>query len=121
GFMVLLLLGMVGTACRAQPVLTQPSSLFVLPGQSARLFCILSPQYNITEFGISWFQERPGHSLRYLLYYNSEREKHKPDETPDRFSATKDLTSNACILTIASACQEDNGTYYCALTPSFHW
>ncbi|NXG09629.1 VPRE3 protein, partial [Sakesphorus luctuosus] len=121
GFLVLLLLGMVGTACRAQPVLTQPPSLFVLPGQSARLFCILSPQYNITEFGISWFQQRPGHSLRYLLYYNSEREKHKPDKTPDRFSATKDLASNACILTIASACQEDNGTYYCALTDAFNW
>ncbi|XP_027552566.1 pre-B lymphocyte protein 3 [Neopelma chrysocephalum] len=121
GFMVLLLLGTVGTACRAQPVLTQPSSLFVLPGQTARLFCTLSPQYNITEFGISWFQERPGHALRYLLYYNSEREMHKPDETPDRFSATKDLASNTCILTIASACQEDNGTYYCALTPAFKW
>ncbi|XP_068886867.1 pre-B lymphocyte protein 3-like isoform X2 [Aphelocoma coerulescens] len=121
GFMVLLLVGTMGTASRAQPVLTQPNSVFVLPGQTARLFCTLSPQYNISQFGISWYQQRPGHSLRYLLYYNSERDKHKPAKIPDRFSATKDLASNACILTIASACQDDNGTYYCSLSPAFKW
>ncbi|KFP87538.1 Pre-B lymphocyte protein 3, partial [Acanthisitta chloris] len=121
GFMVLLLVGTVGTVSRGQPVLTQPSFVFVLPGQNAQLFCTLSPQYNISEFGITWYQQRPGESLRYLLYYNSEQEKHKPAKIPDRFSATKDLASNACILTIASACQEDNGTYYCALSPAFSW
>uniref|UniRef100_A0A8D0KU80 V-set pre-B cell surrogate light chain 3 n=1 Tax=Strix occidentalis caurina TaxID=311401 RepID=A0A8D0KU80_STROC len=73
------------------------------------------------EFGISWYQQRPGHSLTYLLYYNSERDKHKPAKTPDRFSATKDLTSNACILIIASACHEDNGNYYCSLSRAFNW
>uniref|UniRef100_A0A8C0BQF2 Uncharacterized protein n=1 Tax=Buteo japonicus TaxID=224669 RepID=A0A8C0BQF2_9AVES len=40
---------------------------------------------------------------------------------PDRFSATKDLASNACILIIASACHEDNGNYYCALSHAFNW
>ncbi|CAM9542044.1 unnamed protein product [Bubo scandiacus] len=121
GFMVLLLMGTVGTACRAQPVLTQPSAVSVLPGQTARLSCTLSPQYNISEFGISWYQQRPGHSLTYLLYYNSERDKHKPAKIPDRFSATKDLTRNACILIIASACHEDNGNYYCSLSRAFNW
>ncbi|RLV97812.1 hypothetical protein DV515_00011449 [Chloebia gouldiae] len=126
GFTVLLLLGTLDTAlvraaARAQPVLSQPQSVFVLPGQSARLFCTLSPQYNISQFGISWYQQRPGRSLSYLLYYNSEWDKHKPARTPDRFSATKDLASNACILTIAAACQDDNGTYYCSLAPALRW
>lgn len=112
---------LVRAASRAQPVLTQPSSILVMPGQTARLSCTLSPQYNISEFGISWYQQRPGHSLRYLLYYNSERDKHKPAKIPDRFSATKDLASNACILIIASACHEDNGNYYCALSHAFNW
>ncbi|NXT02532.1 VPRE3 protein, partial [Jacana jacana] len=115
GFAVLLVVGTVGTASRAQPMLTQPSSVLVLPGQTAHLSCTLSPQYNISNFGISWYQQRPGNSLRYLLYYNSEWDKHKPATTPDRFSATKDLASNACILIIASACHEDNGSYYCSL------
>ncbi|NXN79348.1 VPRE3 protein, partial [Bombycilla garrulus] len=121
GFTLLLLLGTLGTASRAQPVLSQPHSVFVLPGQTARLLCSLSPQYNISQFGISWFQQRPGGSLSYLLYYNSEQDQHRPAETPERFSATKDLASNACILTIASAHQDDNGTYYCSLAPAFRW
>ncbi|NXH12298.1 VPRE3 protein, partial [Bucco capensis] len=121
GFVVLLLVGTVGTASRTEPVLTQPSSVSVLPGQTARLSCVLSPPYNISQFGISWYQQRPGHSLRYLLYYNSEIDKHKPAKTPDRFSATKDLASNACILLITSASQEDNGSYYCSLSPAFKW
>ncbi|XP_009509944.1 pre-B lymphocyte protein 3 [Phalacrocorax carbo] len=120
-FMVLLLVEVVGTASRAQPMLTQPPSVSVLPGQTARLSCTLSPQYNISEFGISWYQQRPGYPLRYLLYYNSERDKHKPAKTPDRFSATKDLARNACILIIASTRHEDNGNYYCALPRAFNW
>ncbi|NXM43949.1 VPRE3 protein, partial [Gymnorhina tibicen] len=121
GFMVLLLVGTMGTASRAQPVLTQPHSVFVLPGQAARLLCTLSPPYNISQFGIFWYHQRPGQSLDYLLYYNSETDKHKPAKISDRFSATKDLASNTCILTIASACQEDNGTYYCSLSPPLKW
>ncbi|XP_032857362.1 pre-B lymphocyte protein 3 [Tyto alba] len=121
GIAVLLLVGSVGTASSAQPVLTQPSSVLVLPGQTARLSCTLSPQYNISEFGISWYQQRPGHSLTYLLYYNSERDKHKPAQIPNRFSATKDLARNACILIITSARQEDNGNYYCSLSHAFNW
>ncbi|XP_068017822.1 pre-B lymphocyte protein 3-like [Melanerpes formicivorus] len=122
GLMVLLLVGMVRTAARAQPVLLQPPAVVVLPGQTARLSCTLSPPYNISGFGIAWFQRRPGQvALRYLLYYNSERDKHKPSRVPDRFSATKDLASNACILLIASARQEDSGSYYCSLSLAFQW
>ncbi|KFQ24981.1 Pre-B lymphocyte protein 3, partial [Merops nubicus] len=121
GVAVLLLVGAVGTASRAQPTLTQPSSVFVLPGQTAWLPCTLSPPYNISEFGISWYQERPRHFLRYLLYYNSEHDQHKSDSTPGRFSATKDLASNTCILIIASIRHEDNGSYYCSLSHAFSW
>ncbi|XP_065548649.1 uncharacterized protein LOC136020918 [Lathamus discolor] len=121
GFVVLLLVGMMETASRAVPVLTQPAFMLVLPGQTAHLSCILSPQYNISDFGISWFQQRPGHNLTYLLYYNSEQEKHKATKTPDRFSATKDIASNACILTITSICDEDSGKYYCSLSAAVNW
>ncbi|NXI50172.1 VPRE3 protein, partial [Chloroceryle aenea] len=121
GFMVLLLVWMVGTASRAQPMLIQPPSVAVLPGQTARLSCTLSPPYNISEFGISWYQQRPGHPLRFLLYYNSERDKHKPTRIPDRFSATKDLPSNACILIISSTHHDDNGNYYCSLSRALNW
>lgn len=109
------------TASRAQPVLIQPPAVLVLAGQTARLSCILSAPYNISDFGISWYQRRPGHPLRYLLYYNSEQDKHKAAKVPDRFSATKDLASNACILLIAPARHEDHASYYCSLPLAFSW
>jgi len=109
------------TACRAQPVLTQPAAVQVLPGETARLSCVLSPQYNISDFGITWYQQRPGQALRYLLYYNTERDKHKSARIPDRFSATKDLVHNACILIIAVAQEEDNGRYFCSLPLTINW
>ncbi|NXI69558.1 VPRE3 protein, partial [Anseranas semipalmata] len=121
GFMVLLLVGTARTACRAQLVLTQPATVLVLPGQTARLSCTLSPQYNISDFGIAWYQQRPGQALRYLLYYNSEHDKHKAARIPDRFSATKDLARNACILIITDAQEEDNGNYYCSLSSTINW
>ncbi|POI20637.1 hypothetical protein CIB84_015615 [Bambusicola thoracicus] len=121
GFMLLMLVGTAGSACRAQPVLTQPAAVRVLPGETARLSCVLSPQYNISDFGITWYQQRPGQALRYLLYYNTERDKHKPARIPDRFSATKDLIHNACILIIAVAQEEDNGRYFCSLPLTINW
>lgn len=112
---------LVRAACQAQQVLTQPTTVLVLPGQTARLSCTLSPQYNITDFGITWYQQRPGQALRYLLYYNSEYDNHRPARIPDRFFATKDLARNACILSITDAQEEDNGRYYCSLSSTNSW
>uniref|UniRef100_A0A663MBS6 V-set pre-B cell surrogate light chain 3 n=1 Tax=Athene cunicularia TaxID=194338 RepID=A0A663MBS6_ATHCN len=102
---------LVCAACRAQPVLTQPSAVLVLPGQTARLSCTLSPQYNISEFGISWYQQRPGHSLTYLLYYNSERDKHKPSDIPLRFSGPR--SGSTGTLSISGVQAEDKAACYC--------
>ncbi|KAM8797562.1 vacuolar protein sorting-associated protein 29-like [Eudromia elegans] len=76
---------------------------------------LLALTLNISRVGISWYQQRPGRPLRYLLYYNSERDKHRSADLPDRFSATKDLAGNACVLIIRAVTDEDNGNYYCAL------
>ncbi|XP_065424578.1 pre-B lymphocyte protein 3-like [Chrysemys picta bellii] len=103
------------SASRAQPVLTQPASILVFPGQTVKLSCALNPGYNIREFGVSWYQQRPGSPPRYLLYYNSEVDKDKPSGIPDRFSASKDPASNACVLTIAAVQAEDHADYYCSI------
>uniref|UniRef100_A0A452J7M6 Ig-like domain-containing protein n=1 Tax=Gopherus agassizii TaxID=38772 RepID=A0A452J7M6_9SAUR len=89
---------------------------WVLPGQTVKLSCALNPGYNIREFGVAWYQQRPGSPPRYLLYYNSEVDKDKPSEIPDRFSASKDLASNACVLTIAGVQAEDHADYYCSVS-----
>ncbi|XP_074869142.1 pre-B lymphocyte protein 3-like [Carettochelys insculpta] len=90
-------------------------SVPVLPGQTVKLSCALNPGYDIRDYGVSWYQQRPGSPPRYLLYYKSEVDKHKPSGVPDRFSATKDPAINACILTIATVEAEDGADYYCSI------
>uniref|UniRef100_A0A8C8S5B5 V-set pre-B cell surrogate light chain 3 n=1 Tax=Pelusios castaneus TaxID=367368 RepID=A0A8C8S5B5_9SAUR len=116
-----LLPGLLAPASRSQPVLSQPASILVSPGQTVKLSCALNPGYNIRDYGVSWYQQRPGRAPRYLLYYNSEEDKHKPAEIPDRFSASKDTSSNACVLTIAAVQAEDNADYYCSVMYAIYY
>ncbi|XP_008566822.1 PREDICTED: pre-B lymphocyte protein 3 [Galeopterus variegatus] len=100
----------------SQPALAQPDALLVFPGQVAQLSCTLSPQHaTIGDYSVSWYQQRAGSAPRYLLYCHSEEEQHRPDDIPDRFSATKDMAHNACILTINPVQPEDDADYYCCV------
>ncbi|MBZ3874587.1 Pre-B lymphocyte protein 3 [Sciurus carolinensis] len=104
----------------SQPVLTQPDALLVFPGQVAQLSCTLSPPHTtIGDYGVSWYQQRAGSAPRYLLYYRSEEDHHRPAGIPDRFSAAKDIAHNACILTISPVQPEDDADYYCSVGYSF--
>ncbi|KAM6155201.1 pre-B lymphocyte protein 3 [Rhynchocyon petersi] len=101
----------------SQPAPAQPDALLVFPGQMIQLSCIiLSPQHTARrDFGVSWYQQRAGSAPRYLLYYQSEEDQDRPADTPARFSATRDLASNTCILTISPVQPEDDADYYCSV------
>ncbi|EHH25442.1 pre-B lymphocyte protein 3 [Macaca nemestrina] len=104
----------------SQTVLAQPDALLVFPGQVAQLSCTLSPQHvTIRDYGVSWYQQRAGSAPRYLLYYRSEEDHHRPADIPDRFSAAKDEAHNACVLTISPVQPEDDADYYCSVGYSF--
>ncbi|XP_039318364.1 pre-B lymphocyte protein 3 [Saimiri boliviensis] len=110
----LLLMGTFMSASR--PVLAQPVALLVFPGQVAQLSCTLSPQHvTIKDYGVSWYQQRAGSAPRYLLYYRSEEDHHRPADIPDRFSAATDEAHNACVLTISPVQPEDDADYYCSV------
>ncbi|XP_058388282.1 pre-B lymphocyte protein 3 [Diceros bicornis minor] len=99
----------------SQPALAQPESLLVFPGQVAQLSCTISPRHPIGDYGVSWYQQRAGSAPRYLLYYRSEEDHHRPSDIPDRFSAAADTAHNACILTISPVQPEDDADYYCSV------
>ncbi|XP_053444886.1 pre-B lymphocyte protein 3 isoform X1 [Nycticebus coucang] len=108
----------------AQPAVWQNHSPACLPASGHGLLVLGppsdgdlhdSPQHTIRDYGVSWYQQRPGSAPRYLLYYHSDEEYHRPDEIPDRFSAAKDVVHNACILTISPVQPEDDADYYCAV------
>ncbi|KAM7051750.1 pre-B lymphocyte protein 3 isoform 2-T2 [Molossus nigricans] len=88
----------------------------LLAGQVAQISCMLSPRHaTIQDYGVSWYQQRPGSAPRYLLYYRSEEDHHRPPDIPDRFSAAIDAAHNACILIISPVQPEDDADYYCSV------
>ncbi|XP_068963523.1 pre-B lymphocyte protein 3-like [Petaurus breviceps papuanus] len=108
----------VSLLANSHPGPTQPDALLVLPGQTARLLCALKPDFAISDHGVSWFQQHPGSAPRFLFYYYSEEDQNRPPGLPTRFSASKDVAQNACILTIYPVQPEDDADYYCSVSYS---
>ncbi|ELW56182.1 Immunoglobulin omega chain [Tupaia chinensis] len=99
------------TGSLSQPVLTQPPSLSASPGASARLTCALSSGFSVGGYGISWYQQKPGSTPRYLLYHYSSTA--LGTGVPSRFSGSKDTSANAGVLHISGLQPEDEADYYC--------
>lgn len=99
-----------------QPTLTEPDAVLVFPGQVAQLSCTVNSRHaSVRDTGVSWYRQQPGNAP-HLLYYHSEEEHYRPDDIPDRFSATMDMANNACVLTISPVQPEDDADYYCCIS-----
>uniref|UniRef100_A0A8C8T126 Ig-like domain-containing protein n=1 Tax=Pelusios castaneus TaxID=367368 RepID=A0A8C8T126_9SAUR len=109
--------GSAGTCSLAhsQSVLTQPPSVSVSPGNTVKLSCTMSSGTSIGDYPVYWYQQKPGSSPRYLLYYYSDSSKDQGSGVPARFSGSKDTSSNTGYLTISGALAEDEADYYCAV------
>ncbi|CAH6789836.1 pre-B lymphocyte protein 3 [Phodopus roborovskii] len=102
-----------------RPALTYADALLVFPGQVAQLSCTINSQHaTIGDFGVSWYQQRPG-SAPQLLYYHSEEEHYRPDDIPGRFSASSDVDHNVSVLTISPVQPEDDADYFCSIAYTF--
>uniref|UniRef100_A0A674JIL4 Ig-like domain-containing protein n=1 Tax=Terrapene triunguis TaxID=2587831 RepID=A0A674JIL4_9SAUR len=115
---LIVLLGTWCTGSSSQSVVTQPPSVSVSPGNTVKLSCTLSSGTSISDYYVSWYQQKPGNSLRYLLNYYTDSDKRQGSGVPARFSGSKDTSSNAGYLTISGALAEDEADYYCAVWKS---
>ena len=106
----------VSAGSLSQPLLTQPASLSSSPGASARLSCTLSSGYNVGNYSIYWYQQKAGSPPRYLLRFKSDSDKHQGSGVPNRFSGSKDASTNAGLLLISEVQPEDEAEYYCAVS-----
>ncbi|KGL84145.1 Ig lambda chain V-1 region, partial [Tinamus guttatus] len=84
-----------------QAAVTQPASLDVSPGGTAKISCSAGGSW------YGWWQQKPGGSLVPVIYNNNQR----PSGIPERFSASKSGSTNT--LTITGVQTEDEAVYYC--------
>ncbi|CAK6440037.1 unnamed protein product, partial [Pipistrellus nathusii] len=103
------------TGSLSQFAMTQPASLSASPGATVRLTCTLSGTGSnpISDYWITWIQQKPGSPPQFLLQYKSDSVKYQGSGVPSRFSGSNDDSAKAGLLTISGLQPEDEAHYYC--------
>ncbi|KAF3816052.1 hypothetical protein GH733_015970 [Mirounga leonina] len=104
---VLLMFLTHGKGSLSQPVLTQPPSLSVPPGTTARLACTLSRDISVG----SYYKTDTSRSQGALL----DSDKYQGSSVPSHFSGSKDAPANAGPLLILGLQAEKGTDYYCQI------
>lgn len=82
--------------------------------KTARLECVVSG-VTIYAMSIYWYQERPGHPLKHLLFISADDTVNlEPGITVGKFEVDRIPETSTSTLTIHNVQKEDSATYYCA-------
>ncbi|KAF7475934.1 Hypothetical predicted protein [Marmota monax] len=96
------------TGSLAEVVFTQPQHVSGSLGQKVTISCTRSSG-DIGNNYVYWYQQHLGSPPTLLIYKYNQR----PSGIPDRFSGSKDSSSNSASLTITGLQPEDEADYHC--------
>uniref|UniRef100_A0A8C7NGZ0 Ig-like domain-containing protein n=1 Tax=Oncorhynchus mykiss TaxID=8022 RepID=A0A8C7NGZ0_ONCMY len=91
--------------------LTQPASLTVQPGQPLTISCKVS--YSVSSYYTAWIRQPAGKTLEWIGYISSGGGTAYKDSLKNKFSITRDTSSNTLFLKGQSLQTEDTAVYYC--------
>ncbi|XP_030439063.1 uncharacterized protein LOC115661072 [Gopherus evgoodei] len=98
----------------SQPVLTQPPSISVSPGENVRLACTMPSGYSNPSYRVQWLQQKPGSAPRFVYHYQASNSQGRGTGIPARFTVSPDTSNNLWNLVISGVQAEDEADYYCA-------
>ena len=95
--------------------LTQPASLTLQPGKSLTINCKVS--YSVTDYGTAWIRQPSGKALEWINVIWSGGSTANKDSLKNKFSVSRDTSSNTVTLQGQNLQAEDTAVYYCARYP----
>ncbi|XP_062841148.1 immunoglobulin alpha-2 heavy chain-like [Trichomycterus rosablanca] len=107
-----LLLLLAAASCVHCYELNQPGSMTVQPGQVLSINCKVS--YSVTSYDTAWIRQAAGEALEWIGFINSGGSTAYSDKLKNKFSISRDTSSNTITLRGQNVQAEDSAVYYCA-------
>ncbi|KAI5629308.1 hypothetical protein C0J50_10519, partial [Silurus asotus] len=92
--------------------LTQPASMTVQPGQSLSINCKVS--YSVTSYYTAWIRQPAGKTLEWIGRLRSDGQTTFSDKLKNKFSFSRDTSTNTITIQGQNMQAEDTAVYYCA-------
>uniref|UniRef100_A0A6Q2YBP6 Ig-like domain-containing protein n=1 Tax=Esox lucius TaxID=8010 RepID=A0A6Q2YBP6_ESOLU len=89
-----------------------PPSMTVQPGQPLTISCKVS--YSVSSYGTGWIRQPAGKTLEWIGYIGTGGSTYYKDSLKNKFSITRDTSSNTLFLKGQNLQTEDTAVYYCA-------
>uniref|UniRef100_A0AAY5JX49 Ig-like domain-containing protein n=1 Tax=Esox lucius TaxID=8010 RepID=A0AAY5JX49_ESOLU len=89
-----------------------PPSMTVQPGQPLTISCKVS--YSVSSYWSGWIRQPAGKTLEWIGYISTDGSTAYKDSLKNKFSITRDTSSNTLFLKGQSLQTEDTAVYYCA-------
>ncbi|KAI5097720.1 hypothetical protein C0J45_13029 [Silurus meridionalis] len=96
--------------------LTQPAFMTVQPGQSLSINCKVS--YSVTSYYTVWIRQPAGKTLEWIGRIFTNGGTDYSDKLKNKFSISRDTSTNTITIQGQNMQNEDTAVYYCARDPT---